>query len=147
MNIGETIKQLRKERHISADALAEKIGVSRSTMFRYEKGDIEKVPIEIVAKIAEALDVEPAVLMGLKADTVDQISKVSRVLLPDRQHKVLNYAQHQLDEQNSPATSPVHDYEDPELLAAHLENRNLNDEQQERVDDYIAKLLQEEKKE
>lgn len=148
MNIGERIKQLRKDRHISADELSEKIGVSRSTMFRYEKGDIEKVPIEVVAKIAGALDVEPAVLMGLQADVVDEISKVSRTLIPDRQRKVLSYAQNQLAEQNG-TSSVVNDggYEEPELLAAHLENRNLNDEQQERVDDYIAKLLQEEKKE
>lgn len=33
---------------MSADELAEKLGVSRSTIFRYEKGDIDKVPADHV---------------------------------------------------------------------------------------------------
>ncbi|WP_404882636.1 helix-turn-helix domain-containing protein [Lacticaseibacillus paracasei] len=44
MNVGERMKTIRKQKGISADSLAAKIGVSRSTVFRYEKGDIEKVP-------------------------------------------------------------------------------------------------------
>lgn len=43
MNVGERIKLRRKELKISADTLAERVGVSRSTIFRYEKGDIENV--------------------------------------------------------------------------------------------------------
>ena len=43
---GEQIKKRRKQLGMSADELAEKLGVSRSTIFRYEKGDIDKVPAE-----------------------------------------------------------------------------------------------------
>ena len=42
MNVGEKIKLRRKELKISADDLADAVGVSRSTIFRYEKGDIER---------------------------------------------------------------------------------------------------------
>lgn len=42
MTTGERIKARRKELGITADKVAEQIGVSRSTMFRYEKGEIEK---------------------------------------------------------------------------------------------------------
>ena len=38
---GEQIKKRRKQLGMSADELAEKLGVSRSTIFRYEKGDID----------------------------------------------------------------------------------------------------------
>ena len=38
MNVGERIKLRRKELKISADTLAERVGVSRSTIFRYERG-------------------------------------------------------------------------------------------------------------
>ncbi|RWZ62290.1 XRE family transcriptional regulator [Lacticaseibacillus paracasei] len=103
MNVGERMKTIRKQKGISADSLAAKIGVSRSTIFRYEKGDIEKVPIEVVAKVADALDIKPAVLMGLKADTVvDKIHDTVVQLQPARQQKVYTYAEKQLNEQQNP---------------------------------------------
>ncbi|MCG4284856.1 XRE family transcriptional regulator [Lacticaseibacillus paracasei] len=103
MNVGERMKTIRKQKGISADSLAAKIGVSRSTIFRYEKGDIEKVPIEVVAKVADALDIKPAVLMGLKADTVvDKIHDTVVQLHPARQQKVYTYAEKQLNEQKNP---------------------------------------------
>ena len=64
MNVGEKIKLRRKELKISADDLASAVGVSRSTIFRYEKGDIEKVGPEVLKKIADKLNVSPADLMG-----------------------------------------------------------------------------------
>ncbi|MDF3335603.1 XRE family transcriptional regulator [Lacticaseibacillus rhamnosus] len=103
MNVGERMKTIRKQKGISADSLAAKIGVSRSTVFRYEKGDIEKVPIEVVAKVANALDIKPEVLMGLKADTVvDKIHDTVVQLHPARQQKVYTYAEKQLNEQQNP---------------------------------------------
>lgn len=103
MNVGERMKTIRKQKGISADSLAAKIGVSRSTVFRYEKGDIEKVPIEVVAKVANALDIKPEVLMGLKADTVvDKIHDTVVQLHPARQQKVYTYAEKQLNEQQKP---------------------------------------------
>lgn len=103
MNVGERMKTIRKQKGISADSLAAKIGVSRSTVFRYEKGDIEKVPIEVVAKVANALDIKPEVLMGLRADTVvDKIHDTVVQLHPERQRKVYTYAENQLNEQQNP---------------------------------------------
>lgn len=103
MNVGERMKTIRKQKGISADSLAAKIGVSRSTVFRYEKGDIEKVPIEVVAKVANALDIKPEVLMGLKADTViEKTTNTMQQLHPERQQKVYTYAEKQLNEQQNP---------------------------------------------
>lgn len=64
MTVGERIKMRRKELGITADDPAARIGVSRSTMFRYEKGDIEKVPGDTLVPIARALLTTPAYLMG-----------------------------------------------------------------------------------
>lgn len=61
---GKRIKERRKELNISADNLAKVLGVSRSTIFRYEKGEIEKVPAKYLEQIARALDTTPAHLMG-----------------------------------------------------------------------------------
>lgn len=64
MKVGERIKLRRKELGISADKLGERIGKNRATIFRYEKGDIENLPLDILEPIAEALLITPQALMG-----------------------------------------------------------------------------------
>ncbi|MGY5438525.1 S24 family peptidase [Lactiplantibacillus argentoratensis] len=101
MNVGDRMKSIRKQQGISADQLAESIGVSRSTIFRYEKGDIEKMPIEVVANVASSLHVSLIDLMGISNDSIsEKITEIVSKLKPDRQQNVYNYADNQLREQN-----------------------------------------------
>ena len=76
MNIGERIKARRKELKMSADKLAEKIGKDRSTIFRYEKGDIENLPLDILEPIALALNTTPQYLMGWVSEEVHRKNDV-----------------------------------------------------------------------
>lgn len=64
MKIGDRIKQRRKELGMSANKLGEMLGKDRSTIFRYEKGDIENLPLDILQPIAKALMTTPEYLMG-----------------------------------------------------------------------------------
>lgn len=64
LNIGQRIKDRRKELKISADDLAKRLGKDRSTIYRYEKGDIENLPLDILEPIAAALETTPQYLMG-----------------------------------------------------------------------------------
>ena len=64
MTTAERMKLRRKELGLKAEDIAEKIGVSRSTMFRYENGDIEKLPINHLVPIAKALHTSVDFLMG-----------------------------------------------------------------------------------
>ena len=64
MRIGDRIKARRKQLKMSADELAARIGKDRSTIFRYEKGDIENLPLDILEPIAIALNTTPQYLMG-----------------------------------------------------------------------------------
>lgn len=64
MSIGQRIKLLRTKRGISIDELATKLGKNRTTVYRYENGDIENLPLEILNPLADALDTTPAHLMG-----------------------------------------------------------------------------------
>ena len=64
MNIGQRIKQRRKELKMSADELGQRLGKDRSTIYRYEKGDIENLPLDVLEPIAEALRTSPQFLMG-----------------------------------------------------------------------------------
>lgn len=56
MHTREKIKQMRKRLGISAQILAERIGVSKATLYRYESGGIEKIPMHVLEKIAAVLD-------------------------------------------------------------------------------------------
>lgn len=64
MKIGERIKQRRNELKMSADDLAKKLGKDRSTIYRYEKGEIENIPADILVPIAMALETTPQDLIG-----------------------------------------------------------------------------------
>ena len=64
MTTGERMKQRRKELGFSAEKVAERLGVSPATIYRYEKGDIEKVPGDSLGELAKILQTTPAYLMG-----------------------------------------------------------------------------------
>jgi transcriptional regulator with XRE-family HTH domain len=64
MTVGKIIKQRRKELRMSADELGARLGKDRSTIYRYENGDIEKLPVDILKPIAEALRTTPEYLLG-----------------------------------------------------------------------------------
>lgn len=64
MSVGKRIKQRRKELKMSADELGARLGKDRSTIYRYENGNIEKFPTDILKPIAEALQTTPEALMG-----------------------------------------------------------------------------------
>lgn len=64
MSIGQRIKVLRKQQGLSIDDLAFRLGKNRTTIYRYENGDIENLPIGILNPLAKALDSTPAYLMG-----------------------------------------------------------------------------------
>lgn len=67
---GERIKTLRKALGLSADDLAERIGKDRATIFRYEKGDIENMPLSVIYDLSKVLHVSPGFLMGWERDNM-----------------------------------------------------------------------------
>lgn len=64
MTIGDRIKARRIELGLSVEELAKRLGKNRTTVYRYETGYIENLPIDILEPIAEALQTTPQYLMG-----------------------------------------------------------------------------------
>lgn len=83
MTTGERLRALRKEQGISADEVAKALGVSRATVFRYEKGDIEKVPGSMLEPLAKVLHTTPAYLMGW-----DDLPTASNILPYNPTHRI-----------------------------------------------------------
>lgn len=55
MNVGQRIKNRRKELGMSADKLAELINKNRATIYRYEKNEIENMPYDVIKPLAKVL--------------------------------------------------------------------------------------------
>ena len=66
MEIYERIKHRRKEIGLSAETVAEKLGVSPATIYRYENNDIKKFPTDILEPLSKVLRTTPAYLLGLE---------------------------------------------------------------------------------
>lgn len=67
------MKQRRKELGLSAEAIAEALGISPATIYRYENGAIDKVPGDRLAPIAKVLKTSPAYLMGWEENSSKDI--------------------------------------------------------------------------
>ena len=64
MNIGDRVKECRIKLGYSAEQVAEKLGISPATQYRYENGDISKMPAKLIAPLASFLSTTPQYLMG-----------------------------------------------------------------------------------
>ena len=64
MAIGERIKYLRNKLGISQVDFADKIGVSKQTLYKYENNIITNIPSDKIEAIAHVCKVQPSYLMG-----------------------------------------------------------------------------------
>jgi transcriptional regulator with XRE-family HTH domain len=61
--IGEKLREIRTRRLLTQDELAEKAGVSQSTIANIERDNAEP-QFRTIRKLAKALDIEPTDLLG-----------------------------------------------------------------------------------
>ena len=69
--IGDRIKEARLALGYSAEQVAAFLNVSPATVYRYENGDISKLPSKFIRPLAEYLCVSPSWLMGWTEDHPD----------------------------------------------------------------------------
>ena len=80
MSVGNRIRQRRLELGLSGEEVGKMLGVNKTTVYRYEKGEIDKMPIEVVEKLSVALRTTPDVIMGWNnnASTPTNLVPISR---------------------------------------------------------------------
>lgn len=71
MTIHERIKSRRKECQMSVEDVANELGVSRSTIYRYESSEISNIGIDKIEPLARVLHTTPEYLMGWTEDPID----------------------------------------------------------------------------
>lgn len=62
--IAQRVADLRRAAGMSYQELADATGLSKSTLQRYETGDIKNIPLSKLKSLASALNVSPSEIMG-----------------------------------------------------------------------------------
>ncbi len=101
----DRLKQIMSERKISQSELSRRTGIGRNSISDYLNGKYEAKQ-DKVFELAKVLNVNEAWLMGFDISKNrkiqnNDITSIYNKLTPPRQNNVLNYANSQLDEQNS----------------------------------------------
>lgn len=121
----ERLKEARKAANLSQQALADKIGRTKSTISRWESGERNPKMFEMV-ELENILGIQARDLMFGEQEITDtilpKISQVSSELTKPRQEKVLNFATDQLDEQKL-EQDKVKQIEDYRLSDEYLEEQ------------------------
>lgn len=61
--VGKRIREARIAAGMSMKELAQRIGVNQSSITRYEKGEFNRVGMDVILKIGEVLEVDPQYLI------------------------------------------------------------------------------------
>jgi len=78
MTTGERIKNLRVARHMSQEELAEKVGLKKAAISKYENGLVVNIKRDIIGKLADALETAPTYLMGMRDEMPTNAIPVTR---------------------------------------------------------------------
>lgn len=68
MSLGTNIREQRRRQNLTLAKLADRVGLSRQTLSRYENGIIANIPHENIERLAQALDTTPSELMGWRSE-------------------------------------------------------------------------------
>jgi transcriptional regulator with XRE-family HTH domain len=82
----EIIKRIKERRimqNLSYQDLADKTGISKSTLQRYETGFIKNLPIDKLEILATALNTTPGYLMGWEKESTDSSLEYMTIKTPE----------------------------------------------------------------
>lgn len=82
--LGDRLKELREERSLSQTEVANKIGITKQNLYKYENGIIENIPIDKIEALANYYDVSPSLIMGWNDSLegipgINPIHKINRI--------------------------------------------------------------------
>lgn len=113
------LRELRKERGLTLLQVAEKLGVTESTVQRYESGNIKNLKYETMVELAELFDVAPAYLMGWTssenssqkdnqelAEVVNLFQKLNRAGRQEALNRLMEMTELEKYTKNSPSQVP-----------------------------------------
>lgn len=117
--LGNRLKILRNEQFMSLTEVANLVGKSPSTISRYENDQVEKLDLDLIEKLADALETSSAYLLGMTDDS----------------HYFANEATEDILDENSSYILVTDDEMAPEIpLGAYVKIRELKPDEELVVD-------------
>lgn len=89
MTLGDRIKNRRIEQGITQQELADKVGITKQAVYKYENGIVTNVPTNRVNAIAKILHCSPSYLMGWDDTPTPQPQPIPKGLQPMPKMKLL----------------------------------------------------------
>lgn len=80
IEIGKRIGSARKDLNLTQEELAKELGLNKSTIQRYETGQVQRIKIPVLAAMAKILNVSPEWLSN-KVDFCHILTKLYKILL------------------------------------------------------------------
>lgn len=81
MTIGDRIRKQREIIEMSQTDLAERVKISKQTLYKYETNVVTNIPSDKIEAIAKVLSVSPAYLMGWSEETADDKFSLDSTIL------------------------------------------------------------------
>lgn len=82
MDVGSLIKQARLEKGLTQEELAEKVGVKKSAVAKWENGRVSEIKRSNLKKLSEALGLNPNRLLGeVDRDPVSAAAELADIIL------------------------------------------------------------------
>ena len=76
MTMGERIKYYRTKSDMTQEQLGELLGVQKSAIRKYEKGEVENIKRSTIKRMSEIFDISPCFLMGWD-DDYEKVTKLA----------------------------------------------------------------------
>lgn len=86
MNVGELIRKTRMEKGLTQEELADKVGVKKSAVAKWENGRVSEIKRSNLKNLADALGLNPNQLLG------EHVNKSASDGLTDSQRKLIDFA-------------------------------------------------------
>ena len=87
--MAKRIKNLRQEKGLTLEQVADVVGVGKSTVRKWETGMIANMRRDKIADLAKALGTTPAYLMGWEEDTTEKETSPSEPQLTEGEKRML----------------------------------------------------------
>lgn len=101
MNVGEMIKEARLAKGMTQEDLADKVGVKKSAVAKWENGRVSEIKRSNLKKLSDALGLPPTKLLGdIEADPVGVAQELADIYLnPDLREMISAFQRLNSDKQ------------------------------------------------
>lgn len=76
MTKGQRIRERREQMHFGLTELAERVNITKQTLYKYENDIVTNIPSDKIEELAKVLNTTPAYIMGWEETIEDKIASL-----------------------------------------------------------------------